>query len=384
MFEINELGVITQDTSVLKSAVEEAYKKALGDTLNTEAGTPQGQLIINDTALLTEAQAQLLYIVNSITVFTATGQELDALASIFGYYRKKNVATVVTGDITGVNGTVIPQGSQVSDGTYIYDLQETVIISGGVATGTFQCETPGAIPCLAGTLTNIITTIAGWNSINNNTNGILGYDSETDNVFRQRITANYLNIRAIGLMGAIIDEVAQVDNVLSVVGNENYTDTTQVIDGISMAPHSIYLTVLGGKDEDIAFAIYKKKTNGTGVNGNTIVSYIDTNSNRKFSYYIFRPTTVSVYLEVNYSANAFTTSQTPSTIQNLITEYFTLNPFNIGQTISSGLIYTALDTFTQGDILSIKVSLDGMIWNDYQTLTNQEIASIDTITVNEI
>ena len=275
LFQVNDLGVITVDTSQIQEQITQNYINALGEDLNTQSGTPQGQLIINDTTLLTEAQAQLLNLCNAFSLYTATGQELDVAGGIFGYIRKTSVATVVQATLTGLQGTTISQGSIASDGTYNYILQESVVIpESGSITATFQNETPGALPCLAGTLTQIITTITGWDSITNNVNGVVGYDTESDNTFRQRATANWLNIRANGLMGAIIDKVAQVNNVISVVGNENYDNTQQVIDGITMAPNSIYLTVLGGKDEDIAFAIYQKKTNGTGVNGNTVVGYV--------------------------------------------------------------------------------------------------------------
>ena len=385
LFQVNDLGVITVDTSQIQEQITQNYINALGEDLNTQSGTPQGQLIINDTTLLTEAQAQLLDICNSFSVYTATGQALDVTGGFFGYIRKTNVATVVQATLTGSQGTTISQGSIASDGTYNYILQESVVIpESGNITATFQNETPGAIPCLAGTLTQIITTITGWDSITNNVNGIVGYDIESDNIFRQRITANWLNIRANGLMGAIIDSVAQVDNVMSVVGNENYNNTQQVIDGITMTPNSIYLTVLGGNEADIAFAIYQKKTNGTGVNGDTVVGYYDDNLQRLFNYSIFRPTLTNVNIQVNYANNNYTTPDIETIIQNQITTYFNQNPLMIGQTISGNLIDTAFDNFNFANILSIKVSLTSDNWQDYLTMTNQQVAVIGTITTNLI
>ena len=180
LFQVNDLGVITVDTSQIQEQITQNYINALGEDLNTQSGTPQGQLIINDTTLLTEAQAQLLDICNSFSVYTATGQALDVTGGFFGYIRKTNVATVVQATLTGSQGTTISQGSIASDGTYNYILQESVVIpESGNITATFQNETPGAIPCLAGTLTQIITTITGWDSITNNVNGIVGYDIES-------------------------------------------------------------------------------------------------------------------------------------------------------------------------------------------------------------
>lgn len=385
MFSVNELGVIIQDTSELQEQIINNYKTALGDTLNTNAGTSQGQLIINSTELLKEAQAQALDLCNSFSVYTAVGQALDVAGGFFGYIRKQAVSTVVQATLTGLSGTVISQGSIASDGTYNYILQETVEIpQSGTITATFQCETSGAIPCLAGTLTEIITNITGWDSVNNETDGIVGYDTESDNLFRERITANWLNIRAKGLMGSIIDTVAQLDNVLSVVGNENYDSIQQTIDGIVMKPNSIYLTALGGKDEDIAKAIYNKKTNGTAVNGNVVIGYYDNDLQRLFNYLIYRPNFTNIDIQVNYQSNSYTPTNIVEIIQNTINSYVANNPFMIGQTVSSNLINKAFSSFNQADILSIKISLDSIDWQDYITFTNLQVAVINQIVVNEV
>ena len=77
LFQVNDLGVITVDTLQIQEQRTQNYINALGEDLNTQSGTSQGQLIINDTTLLAEAQAQLLDICNSFSVYTATGQALD-------------------------------------------------------------------------------------------------------------------------------------------------------------------------------------------------------------------------------------------------------------------------------------------------------------------
>ena len=49
-FNVTPNGVITVDTVDIKSEFEEAYKGALGADLDLASSTPQGQMIINDTA----------------------------------------------------------------------------------------------------------------------------------------------------------------------------------------------------------------------------------------------------------------------------------------------------------------------------------------------
>ena len=118
LFSVTNQGVITVDTSEIKSDFEEAYKGALGANINLESSTFQGQMITNDTATLTKAMNEVVNIANSFSVYTATGQALDVAAAFFGYYRKQGVGTVVTATLSGTANTVIEEGDLASDGTY--------------------------------------------------------------------------------------------------------------------------------------------------------------------------------------------------------------------------------------------------------------------------
>ena len=51
LFYVTNQGVITVDTSEIKSDFAEAYKGALGANINLESSTFQGQMITNDTDL---------------------------------------------------------------------------------------------------------------------------------------------------------------------------------------------------------------------------------------------------------------------------------------------------------------------------------------------
>ena len=387
MFHVTSQGVITVDTSSIKQDLEEAYKSALGANLNLESSTPQGQMIINDTASLTTAMNEVVNIANNFSIYTAKGAALDVVAAFYGYYRKQGVATTVYITVTGTNGTVIFAGSIVSDGTHKYITLDTITIASGTGKVWAQCTEKGYILCPPNTVTTIETLITGWDTVDNVNAGISGYATETDNEFRQRITANWLNIRARSILGAIIDNVAALDNVISVLGRENPTKNSVTVDGITFEPNSIYLCILGGNDKDIAKIISSQKTLGAATNGNTSVMYQDTDVGQNISYLIQRPSVVVLAVQIEYMANNYTSADVENQIKDLILQYIANNPFKIGQTISGNILSQALSDFNQINLLSFKIKKTSDVdYSDYINLTISEVASLDSahITFSEV
>lgn len=386
LFNVTDQGVITVDTADIRAEFEQAYKEALGADLNLDVSTPVGQLVVNDTTALTTAMAECVAIANETSVYSATGQALDVAAARSGYYRKTATPTTVVATLTGNNGTTIPAGSKASDGEHEYVLLDTVTIPvSGSVMAQFQCTEPGAIPCPAGTLTSIITTISGWDTITNANDGVVGVESETDNAFRDRITANYLNKRARSILGAIVDNIAALPDVISVVGYENPTANTEVHDGITMTPHSICVSVFGGSGPEIARVLGEQKTLGATTIGNTTVSYMDGLVNYQYDYKIYRPAELPIYVDIEYAPNSYTGASTVSDITGLITEYIANNPLKIGQTITGNYISMALNGYNKVDVLAVKVSMDGETWDDYVVANMTQIPTISSanITVTE-
>lgn len=389
LFSVDSTGVITVDSSGIKESFVSAYQNALGANINTEAGTFQGQMILNDTAMLAYAQNQCALIANSYSVLTAKGTALDVVANFWGYYRKQGVATVVNCTLTGTDGTVIPADSLVGDGTYEYRLLDDVTIgSNGKATGQFQCTVSGAISVVSGGITEVITEISGWDTVTNNNAGITGYDTESDNAFRARITANWFNIRARGALGAIWDNMGALENVASVLVRENPSNADMVIDDFTLPEHSVFVCVAGGDSTDIARCMYNQKTIGANTSGNTRVTYYDSTTGLTNRYWIERAEEVNLSVEVNYSSSYYTTADVEEQIKTAIMGWYKENPFVIGQTISGGMIAQAFEGFVYADILSIKVNIadSSEEYMDYLKTTIGQIAVLEesNITCSEV
>lgn len=376
-FNVTTNGVITVDTVDIKSEFEEAYKGALGADLDLDSSTPQGQMIINDTAAYVQMQQEIVNIANNYSVFYASGHALDVAGSRYGYYRKQGTSTVVVATVHGAAGTTIPAGALASDGKNEYAALDTVTMdAAGSANIQFQCTVAGNIECPAGALNTIVTPVSGWDSVSNTYDGVPGYDTESDNIFRERITANMLQKRARSALGAIVDNVAAISNVVSVVGRENVSDTTATIDGIEMAPHSIYLAILGGEDKTIARVIAQQKTLGAATNGNTTVSYLDNDIGYTYQYLIQRPAQVELRVLVTYANTAYTPVDAQSRMAAIIMEYVAANPFKIGQTITGADLANALKTYDVIDLLSVEVAINSSRYTPYVRTALNEIAGL--------
>ena len=385
LFSVSETGLITVESSGINEAFLNAYKDALGGEINTEAGTFQGQMILNDTAMLTYAQNQCVLIANAYSVLRAKGTALDVVANFWGYYRRGATATVVNCLMSGTAGLVIPAGSLVSDGVHEYALLDNATIGvNGTVIGQFQCTEKGAIVCLGGEITEIISVIEGWDTVVNNASGVVGYDRENDNQFRARITANWFNVRARGALGAIWDNMAQLDNVVSVCVRENPSNVDIEIDGFTLKEHSVFVCVAGGSNSDIAKCMYNQKTIGADTNGNTSVSWYDSTTGLTNRYRIQRAEEVNLRVEVSYQTSYFTTADVEEQIKTAIMGWVSENPFRIGQTISGNMLAQAFDGFVYANLLSIKLGVvnDGYPASDYLTTTIGQIAVLEKANIS--
>lgn len=383
LFTVTQQGVLTVDSSEILQELQDAYKGALGADLSLEESTPQGQMITNDERFLSYAQEQISLLMNNISPLTATGDALDVAGGIWGYYRKQDTATVVNVTLNGTAQTQVPAGTLFSNGDKQFSLLDTVRIgSSGFTIGQCACTETGAITCIAGSLNRIITPIEGLDSVNNPADGIVGFDRESDALFRKRITANWLNIRGISVLGSIIDAIAQVDGVISVVGRENYLDQTRIVDGVSMGPHSIYIDVLGGTGSDIAKVLTQKKTLGAATVGSVEAIYSDPDVNYPYSYNIARPAEVNIHCQIKYSENFYTPADVVDKIKDRVMAYIAENPFMIGEKISGYEISQALDGFEYAEILSVKVSLINGDFTDYIETNIQQVGVLQRANIN--
>jgi len=319
---INNTGVILADTADVLTTVEGEYKAALGADLVTTPDTPQGLLIVSETAARTAVMNNNAAVANQINPNIAGGVFLDAICALLGIYREAATPTVVSSvALAGVPNTPIPKGTRARTAAGdIFATRFAVMLDGtGNVVVDFQSVDTGPIPCGANSLTTIVDAVLGWETVNNPSAGSLGLPQENDTSLRAR------RRQTLALLGkssaeAQLSAVRALPNVLSAVFRENVASTTQTIDGIVMAPHSIWVCVDGGADADIATAMLANKTDGAAWNGAHTVNVVDAASGQTYPVQFDRTAYVPIICRVTCSQNTYTGSPN-ATVPQAVVDY---------------------------------------------------------------
>ena len=315
-----QTGLVADDTAIIRANLATQWKNAFNvseDTpeLNTEAETPAGQLIDGQAALISQKDAEILHLANSFNPETATGIDQDALAKIYFLDRQVAEPTYVTCQCNGLYGTMIQYGSVVEDvnGYQYYNTTPKTIPASGTVDCVFRCSEYGPIEIGSNAVTKIITVIPGWDSVNNSAAGVTGRDVETQSEFEQRRKAS-VSKNSHGLEGAIEGTVGNITGVVACKVEQNRGDNSITKKGVTIPPHSIYLSVYGGNGQDIGKAIHNKISDGCGTTGNTSVTVTDDTNGSEHVYFYEIPTTNNFYAKVTIVQ----TTDTPQNIETLI------------------------------------------------------------------
>lgn len=297
-----------------------AFQKDGQPELDTDPETPAGQLIDSETAHIIEKDNELLFLAQQFNPLTAEGIWQDALGKIYFLTRKQHQHSIAYCTITGLAGTVIPIGARIRSNTdnsvWICSREITIPESGSIV-APFVAENHGPITAGSETLTNILTLVPGWDSVTNLTAANIGRNTETQMEFEARRYAS-VAANARGSLAAIYGTLSNIQDVLDCVVLENTTSTPITEWGVTIPGHSIWAAVVGGKDADIAEAIYRKKDAGCGTSGNTIIQHhaLDIPGEPVYTYKIERPEPIEIGIKIRFKE----TATTPADIDNLIRE----------------------------------------------------------------
>lgn len=279
---LTDTGYVPPTEAAIIAGLQLDFNQAFSVDLNfgtVTNPTPQGQLVATLAAVIGNAQANFCTLANVFDPAYSYGRYQDALGRIYFLTRNPGQSTTVPCLCTGLQGTVILPGSYAQDtsGTIYTAVTGAIIPAGGSVTTSFECQTPGPVPCPAGTLTTIYRAIPGWDTISNPTDGVLGTVTETRAAFEIRrqetVAAN-----SISALGSVLGAVEKVAGVLDAYVTDNSNSyplsigPTCVIVG-SMSGTT--LTVASVTSGAIVVGMTITGSNGTGIGvaaGTTIVS----------------------------------------------------------------------------------------------------------------
>lgn len=299
-------GVIVPDTSGLLVQVQDEYKAAFGSDLVVTPDTPQGVLIAAETLARAQEVRNNAAVANQINPNIAGGVFLDAIMALLGVQRTPATQTVVSGvTLSGVAGTTVPVGSQAQTpaGDIFATLATVVIGIGGTITVDFASVEYGPIPCDIGDLSQIVTNVLGWETVDNAAAGVLGATTQSDQAARA-YRNNTLAFQGVSLAEAITSALYNVAGVSSLAFLENVAATTQTIEGISMVAHSVWACVKGGSNLDVAAALLENKSSGAAWNGATTVNLIEPASGQTYAVKFDRPADVGILVKVTSAGDS--------------------------------------------------------------------------------
>lgn len=224
--------------------------------------------------------------------YTATGSE-DVVAVLNGLAKqvaRDDIQTSIDNNVLSLQAAGMATFAVSASGVKIQNIGTPV---------QFQCSAVGAVNPRVGTITQILTSTAGWSGVTNPVAANVGVDAESDTALRQRWNKSlYMRAGASveAIRAAILNDVTGVSECLVYENNEDFTDDE------GRPPHSVEVIVLGGDDNDIGKKIMDIKTAGVKTFGAVSVSVLD-NMGNYHDMYFNRPTPVKLWLKVVISGN---------------------------------------------------------------------------------
>jgi uncharacterized phage protein gp47/JayE len=321
-------GLSVPDTADIREGITEDWVRAFyapdQPPLDTEPTTPAGQLVDAEVAEIEAKNAAMLFLANQFNPQVAEGRWQDALGAIYFLTRKLDEPTVVTCQLTGLKGTVIPYGALVQSATgYVLICNRSVSIGAdNRGETTFRVAETGPVEIPAHSVTSIITTIPGWDTVDNAAAGAIGRDLETRAEFEGRRAAS-VAMNSHGSTGALFGAIGNIPGVLDVAVLENIGPNPVIKYGVEVPGHGVTICVYGGEDGDIARAIYQKKDNGCDTGGNTDVTYVAEDYHHAlYEYKILRPEPVNFWIQITLGNGSNATAETRQALKEALYRNF--------------------------------------------------------------
>lgn len=389
---LDNTGIIITDTADIKEAVQSEYQAAFGADISLEDSTPQGRLIDIETNARTAIIENNAYIANSINFNLASGIILDAWGANFNLTRGAATSSTVTATITGVAGTTISAGSQAATnaGDVFYLENNVSIPNGGSVTATFLSLEKGAIPCPVGSLTKIIDGTLGWETINNTTAATLGVLQESDSSFKQRFYDAGL-FGGSSLIENYKNALMNVANVQSSYVRDNGTNQAEIYDTVNIAAHSVYACVDGGNDNDVAYALFTRKSSGsawTAITGQSVtVDVIDPTYNDTYQVTFNRPDAQQIQANIEMDVTTSAAPDPQTAVKNAVYDY--INSLAIGEDVLVLQVANAIVNAVPGvKLTTVEIAkVGGTLSTSNITIHINEAAKTQltniTVTINE-
>lgn len=312
---VDSTGVRVGSAQAVIEAVQARYELLSGESPDWENDPVIGPLveaIVTQVAVPTAEAVQA--IADALDRQAATGVSLENHAGQVNVDRREPTYSEVTVTITGTAGTAIPEGFTCAgggaDGRAKWRLMSSVVMAGSSQDVDLVCTELGAVEAAIGEVDAVVTPISGVTSVTNTAAANAGTAVESDAELRRRADA----ARAVGpgtsavAMQSAILELLSFAELAAVF--ENTQDTTQVVEGISMDPHSMLVVEYHGtgsltatQQAQLARLIAAYKPEGIEMLG-TETATVVTDSGVEVDVAWRHPSTVNVQVDITVTLEA--------------------------------------------------------------------------------
>ena len=260
---VDAKGVRSSSLAENLAQQQRRYRSAFGDDLSIASQTPQGQTAGISALGITEVEEGIVGTVNGVSIDHAGGVLLDILAGNLDVRRFVATKSRVTATLTGVAGVGVPSGSRAKTaaGAEFTTLADAVLSPSGISVEMESVET-GPIEAAAGTLTQIVTVIAGWETITNANAAAIGIAGQKDREFRTDYMVRTAH-SSIGPLAALKAALAEAQAKRTEIA-ENRTKMEEITQGWTLDPNSILVVAESGSDGDVFRSVENHRGMGTG------------------------------------------------------------------------------------------------------------------------
>ncbi|MFC2293929.1 MAG: baseplate J/gp47 family protein [Leptotrichia hongkongensis] len=305
-------------------------KTLLKDDFSNDKRSAWYMLMYPVARLLREKMERQQIQAEKMNLLNCEGIEIDehlANSPFFFKRKQESQATVKIELIGGVNVT-LETGDvivEANDGIR-YTLSENGILN-NKTTFEFTCDTAGEQGNKEiGSIIKLVKVVNGVYDFKQNEIAAGGQEQESDNDYIERwfLSRNESEWNLDGIRA----EVLKQEGVKSVYADENKTMT---VDSKGLEPKSIVLIVDGGRNEDIANAIWKKKDQAIQMNGDTVVTVKDNQGiDREIRFY--RPKKREVQVKIEFQ-KADGVNILEENLRDIVKEY--IKSVKVGEYITS-------------------------------------------------
>ena len=253
--EVDGAGVRAASLAEIREDLNARQLAAFGSDLVLSEQLPQSQwsgiLALALTEILEGVVRTASY---GSSVDHAPSTWLDQLGSLAGIVRVQATRSRVTATLTGVAGTGVPVGSRARTmtGALFESVAAAVLTPAGVDLD-FRAVLEGPIEAAAGELNEIVSVIAGWETVTNVEAAALGRARQTDAEYRASFLARTAT-PSIGSMSALEGSLAEALAGKARV-HENATTAAVTVQEWPLPAHSILVVAEKGIVSDLQRAV---------------------------------------------------------------------------------------------------------------------------------